>query len=178
MTYIGQRIDDYSLVQRLETGAFTEVYLGQHIFSTPIRFAVKTLLQPTPMKQNLLQKRFSILSQLDYPAIIKYSPLNSAEPAFLLDLAARALPDQIADQTLHTLTFFMQTAQQIAEALHYAPSKGFVHGNLKRCFQSLPEPSPETHGNAFPISRPSQAPLNRPMPRPGSASISPSDAPC
>src|SRR5216110_632397 len=94
--YPGQIIGHYILLEVLEKGPFTKVYLAKNRFVENPLFAMKTLVQASSDASATLERRYHILSRLNHTSVITCYLVDGPEPVLRLDYApGRSLQDGI-----------------------------------------------------------------------------------
>lgn len=130
---IGQYIDDYRLVRRLGSGAFGEVYLGEHAHDQS-QVAVK-VLQFTQENLKGFIKEASTAFRLRHPHIVQLLSFGiSADdtPYLIMDYASNGtLRERHPKGTQLPLDIVLSYLLPLASALQYAHDRRVVHRDVK-----------------------------------------------
>src|SRR5947209_7725884 len=130
---IGQQLGNYRLLQRLGSGGFAQIYLGEHIYLNR-HVAVKVLHMHLVQEEleGFLQEA-QTLARLDHPNIIGVTDFGISDTPFLV---MEYLPDgSLRDRHRPGLPVALPTVvcyvKQIADALQYAHEAKVIHRDVK-----------------------------------------------
>ncbi|QBD77567.1 hypothetical protein EPA93_16840 [Ktedonosporobacter rubrisoli] len=132
----GQQLNNYRLLHLLGTSNSAEVYLAEHI-SMGTQAALKILRRPlSEQKQQDLRQEVWALSQLKHPHILRMIGAGSSEdehiPFLVMEYApGGSLREHYPPDKIMPLASLIPYTRQIAEALQYAHSEGFIHRNVR-----------------------------------------------
>ena len=131
----GRETGNYRLIQRIGSGSFAEVYLGEHIYlRTPA--AIKLLhaaLDPAAAAN--FRREARILRKLRHPNIISLLDFGVDEqglPYLIMDYApGGSLRSRYPKGTRVPLDAILKAVNEAASALDYAHNQGLVHRDIK-----------------------------------------------
>jgi len=134
---IGEVIGNYRIIAQLGQGAFSEIYLAQHIVLTNRTVAIKFLLPVFGrVQQEQFVKEAHVLEQLKHPYILPiydvgfhdnrvYLIIEYASGGSLHDHIKRLAPGRIPTEQAFKILL------QISQALEYAHQQNVVHLDVK-----------------------------------------------
>ncbi len=131
----GREAGNYRLIQRIGSGSFAEVYLGEHIYlRSPA--AIKLLhaaLDPAAAAN--FRREARILRKLRHPNIISLLDFGVDEqglPYLIMDYApGGSLRSRYPKGMRVPLDAILKAVNEAASALDYAHNQGFVHRDIK-----------------------------------------------
>jgi formylglycine-generating enzyme required for sulfatase activity/predicted Ser/Thr protein kinase len=128
----GDRISEYSLVEKLGEGGFGEVWKAEHV-QIPGKFvAVKIPTRPEFMDS--LKQEAVFQHELDHPNIVKTIGLDtqSDPPYFIMEyVEGKNLRQFMLEDGILPPPYAIDIAVQVCEALAFAHGKGIVHKDIK-----------------------------------------------
>ncbi|CAD8168754.1 unnamed protein product [Paramecium pentaurelia] len=127
-----QLLEDYTILQKLGTGAFSKVY--KVLYQDQI-YALKVVDKQSATGNNIVEKlnqEASILSTLEHPNIVQYYKTIESKRKlyFLIEYIEGKSLQEYIDQSL-TDSEIRQIIQQIIYAVAYIHKKGIIHRDLK-----------------------------------------------
>ncbi|HEY7413952.1 MAG TPA: serine/threonine-protein kinase [Ktedonobacteraceae bacterium] len=130
-----EKLGNYRLIQRLGTGGFSTVYLGEHLhFKTSV--AIKILHSRLFSEETLSEflQEAHIIAQLDHPHIVRMLEFGVEEYAPYM--VFQYVPNGTVRQrypkgSCIPLPIIIQYVKQIAEALQYAHALKLIHRDIK-----------------------------------------------
>lgn len=129
-----QRLGNYRLIQLLGKGAFSDVYLGEHLYlSTPVAIKVLRSRVDSPTLDDFLTEARNI-SHLIHPHIIRVFDfgLEAEAPFLVMDYAPYGnLGDLHPPGSVVPLPAIVSYVQALASALQHAHDQHLVHRDLK-----------------------------------------------
>lgn len=129
---VGQVLGNYRLVKLLGTGAFAEVYLGEHMHLNT-RAAIKVLsTRPTDQADFLTEAR--TIAHLDHSHIVRVLDygLQDGMPFLVMNYAPHgSLRQRFPRGQAAPLGACLIFIKQMADALQYAHSQGRIHRDVK-----------------------------------------------
>ncbi len=132
---IGKQLGSYKLLQLLGSGAFAEIYLGEHL-QLGNQVAIK-IPRSASLSSNEL-RRFSrearILASLNHPNIIQILEFNTdgSTPFIIMEYAPYGTVNNLHRKgTMLPLTTVISYVKQIASALQYIHDKDIIHRDVK-----------------------------------------------
>ncbi len=136
--YIGRKIGNYRLVEKVGSGGFGSVYRAEHVLIERI-VAIKLLLQVhfySEVDRDSFIKEARVLETLKHPHILHLLDVGIEEELLYLitDFAAGgSLEGYLQRQPSRTLPLAtaLPILSQIGEAIHYAHEQNIVHRDLK-----------------------------------------------
>jgi predicted ATPase/DNA-binding CsgD family transcriptional regulator len=132
--HVGQQLGNYSLIQFLGQGNFSEVYLGEHIH-LHTQAAIKVLygqLASHDVEGFLNEAR--TLAHLRHPHIIQVLDfgVEGMTPFLVMDYAPNGnLRQRHPKGTLNPLDTIISYVMQVADALQYAHQEKLIHRDIK-----------------------------------------------
>src|SRR6266700_1213090 len=130
----GQQLGNYRLMNRLGTGSFGTVYLGEHVYlETPAAIKVMNVELP-PQVESPFRVEARTLARLIHPYIIRILDfgIEQATPFLIPDYAPNGtLRDRYPRSTRLSLSLVATYTRQIAEALAFAHQLQLVHRDIK-----------------------------------------------
>lgn len=130
----GQQLGSYRLINRLGTGSFGTVYLGEHVYlGTPAAIKVMNTELP-PQVESPFRAEARTLARLIHPYIVRILDFGiaGATPFLVLDYAPNGtLRDRYPRSTRLPLSLIATYVRQIADALTYAHEQQLVHRDIK-----------------------------------------------
>ncbi len=129
-----QRLGNYRLMQLLGKGAFSEVYLGEHLYlSTPAAIKILRSWVESPTLDDFLTEARNI-SHLVHPHIIRVFDfgMEAEAPYLVMDYAPYGnLRDLHPPGSVVPLPIIVSYVQALASALQHAHDQHLVHRDLK-----------------------------------------------
>jgi serine/threonine protein kinase/formylglycine-generating enzyme required for sulfatase activity len=130
------RIGRYRIIRRLGQGGFGKVYLAQDD-DLDRKVAIKLpnaerILQPKDAQAFLTEAR--ILASLDHPCIVPVHDVGRTEEGLCFVVSKLIEGTDLATRIRQARLRFLESAEvvgTIAEALHYAHTRGLVHRDIK-----------------------------------------------
>ncbi len=131
---VNRRLGNYRLIQRLGSGGFAEVYLGEHIHLKTL-VAVKVLLtQLTQETVETFRREAQTIARLRHPSIVQVHDFGiEDETAYLvMDYAPHGtLRQRQPKGTVFPLVTVVSYVKQVAEGLQYAHDQRLIHRDVK-----------------------------------------------
>ncbi len=128
----GQRISEYTLVEKLGQGGFGEVWKAEHA-QIPGKFvAIKIPTKPEAM--DLLAKEAVFQHQLEHTNIVRTIGLNTQHdpPYFMMEyVEGKNLRQFMQSEGILPPPYAIDIAVQVLEALSYAHSRSIIHKDIK-----------------------------------------------
>src|SRR5436190_5532229 len=128
----GDRISEYSLLEKLGQGGFGEVWKAEHA-QIPGKFvAIKIPTRAEAM--DCLKQEAQFQHELDHPNIVKTIGLNTQNdpPYFIMEyVEGKNLRQLMLDDGILPPPYAIDIAVQICEALAFAHGKGIIHKDIK-----------------------------------------------
>lgn len=134
ITYEGQQLGNYRLMNVLGKGSFGSVYLGEHVYLGTLA-AVKVM--NTEISQQIedpFRNEARTLAQLIHPYIIRILDfgMDRRTPFLVLDYAPNGtLRERYPYLTRLSLPLIVTYVKQIAEALAFAHNRRLIHRDIK-----------------------------------------------
>ena len=128
----GDRISEYTLVEKLGQGGFGEVWKAEHSQIAGKYVAIKIPTKPESM--DLLQKEAVFQHQLEHSNIVRTIGLNTQHdpPYFIMEFVdGKNLRQFMQDEGILPPPYAIDIAVQMLEALSHAHSNGIVHKDVK-----------------------------------------------
>ncbi|CAD8160179.1 unnamed protein product [Paramecium octaurelia] len=127
-----QLLEDFTIIKKLGTGAFSKVYMVEYQESI---YALKVVDKQSATGNNIVDKlnqEASILSTLEHPNIVQYYKTIESKRKlyFLIEYIEGKSLQECIDQSL-TDSQIRQIIQQIIYAVAYIHKKGIIHRDLK-----------------------------------------------
>src|SRR5947209_18927860 len=131
---VGQQLGYYRLLRLLGSGAFAEVYLGEHIHLKK-QAAVKVLrTQLSKDEAEKFRREAQTLARLENPHIIRVLDFgfDHETPFLVMEYAPNGTLRQLhPSKTTVPLPIIIAYVKQIAEALYYAHTNHVIHHDVK-----------------------------------------------
>ena len=131
---VGQQLGNYRLIRLLGSGAFAEVYLGQHIY-LGTQAAIKVLLaQLTNQDKQKFADEARTIAGLIHPNIVRVLDfgIDGQTPYLVMDYAPNGtLRNRHAPGVQLPLNIIIAYVKQIADALQYAHDAKLIHRDVK-----------------------------------------------
>lgn len=131
--YTGQQFGQYLLKQKLGSGGFAEVYLGEHRYLKS-KAAIKVLTTNLSSSEiDKFQEEARMQVNLRHPYIIRvleFDMPGSLPPYLVMEYAENGTLAKLQGQ-VNELKDILPFIQQIAEALDYVHQKGSLHLDIK-----------------------------------------------
>ena len=134
---LGHRFANYRLIKYLRRGDCTDTYLGEHI-DLHTQAAIEVLPRFTPERISDQKDRYFLaearfLPTLSHPHIIRLLEFGIEDDcAFLVwEYGSQETVLQRHHGPLLSLPLVVSYVKQVASALEYAQTRGFVHGAIK-----------------------------------------------
>ena len=131
---VGQQLGYYRLLRLLGSGAFAEVYLGEHIHLKK-QAAVKVLrTQLSKDEAENFRREAQTLARLENPHIIRVLDFgfDHETPFLVMEYAPNGTLRQLhPSKTTVPLPTIIAYVKQIAEALYYAHTNQVIHRDVK-----------------------------------------------
>src|SRR5690348_395228 len=131
--HVGHQFGNYRLLQRLGTGGFAEVYLGEQVYLNT-RAAIKILqtrLEEDERERFLQEAR--LIARLIHPHIVRVLEfgVENEIPFLVMDYAPHGtLRNHFPRGTRLAPESILPYVKQIADALDYAHAQGLVHRDI------------------------------------------------
>ncbi len=128
----GDRISEYTLVEKLGQGGFGEVWKAEHAQIAGKYVAIKIPTKPESM--DLLQKEAVFQHQLEHANIVRTIGLNTQHdpPYFIMEFVdGKNLRQFMQDEGILPPPYAIDIAVQMLEALAHAHSNGIIHKDVK-----------------------------------------------
>src|SRR5436190_6585242 len=128
----GDRISEYSLLEKLGQGGFGEVWKAEHA-QIPGKF-VAIKIPTSPEAMDCLKQEAQFQHELDHPNIVKTIGLNTQNdpPYFIMEyVEGKNLRQLMLDDGILPPPYAIDIAVQICEALAFAHGKGIIHKDIK-----------------------------------------------
>ncbi len=128
----GDRISEYTLVEKLGEGGFGEVWKAEHAQIPGKYVAVKIPTRPEFMDS--LKQEAVFQHELDHPNIVKTIGLDtqSDPPYFIMEyVEGKNLRQFMLEDGILPPPYAIDIAVQVCEALAFAHGKGIVHKDIK-----------------------------------------------
>lgn len=131
---VGQQLGNYRLIRVIGSGAFAEVYLGEHIH-LGTQAAIKVLHAELAEQDELkFREEARIIAGLVHPNIVRILDfgIEGKMPYLVMDYAPNGtLRDRHVRGTPVPLTIVISYIKQIADALQYAHDAKLIHRDVK-----------------------------------------------
>ncbi len=128
----GDRVSEYTLVEKLGQGGFGEVWKAEHA-QIPGKFVAIKI--PTSLESmDCLKQEAVFQHRLDHPNIVKTIGLNTQNdpPYFIMEyVEGRNLRQLMLEDGILPPPYAIDIAVQVCEALAFAHGKGIVHKDIK-----------------------------------------------
>lgn len=128
----GDRISEYTLVDKLGQGGFGVVWKAEHA-QIPGKF-VAIKIPTSPEGMDYLRQEAVFQHELDHPNIVKTIGLDTKHdpPYFIMEyVEGRNLRELMAEDGILPPPYAIDIAVQTCEALEFAHGKGIVHKDIK-----------------------------------------------
>jgi formylglycine-generating enzyme required for sulfatase activity len=128
----GDRISEYTLVEKLGQGGFGVVWKAEHAQISGKFVAIKIPTSPEGM--DYLRQEAVFQHELDHPNIVKTIGLDTKHdpPYFIMEyVEGRNLRELMAEDGILPPPYAIDIAVQACEALEFAHGKGIVHKDVK-----------------------------------------------
>ena len=128
----GDRISEYTLVEKLGQGGFGVVWKAEHAQIAGKFVAIKIPTSPAGM--DYLRQEAVFQHELDHPNIVKTIGLDTKHdpPYFIMEyVEGRNLRELMAEDGILPPPYAIDIAVQACEALDFAHGKGIVHKDVK-----------------------------------------------
>ncbi len=128
----GDRISEYSLLEKLGQGGFGEVWKAEHA-QIPGKF-VAIKIPTSPEAMDCLKQEAQFQHELDHPNIVKTIGLNTQNdpPYFIMEyVEGKNLRELMLDDGILPPPYAIDIAVQVCEALAFAHGKGIIHKDIK-----------------------------------------------
>lgn len=136
LCYLGQQFGNYKLIRLLGQGGFADVYLGKHVYLN--RFGAVKILHMRSEQSNVDMQPFfeeaRIAAQLNHPHIVRVLEFGVEKqvPFLVMDYApGGTLRLHYPTGVRLVPAVVLKYVQQLAEAVEYIHSKGFIHRDIK-----------------------------------------------
>lgn len=126
-------LGNYDLLQRLGTGGFSEVYLGEHRL-LKVKVAIKIIRFIERGQRDAILAEASANARLIHPHIIRIYDIEITDdkPYIVMDYAPHGtLRQRHPRGTRLLLTTVLSYVRQVADALQYAHDHGVIHRDVK-----------------------------------------------
>jgi formylglycine-generating enzyme required for sulfatase activity len=128
----GDRISEYTLLEKLGQGGFGEVWKAEHT-QIPGKFVAVKI--PTSLESmDCLKQEAVFQHELDHPNIVKTIGLNTQNdpPYFIMEyVEGKNLRQLMLDDGILPPPYAIDIAVQVSEALSFAHGRGIVHKDVK-----------------------------------------------
>ncbi|HEV3026055.1 MAG TPA: serine/threonine-protein kinase, partial [Planctomycetota bacterium] len=128
----GDRISEYSLLEKLGQGGFGEVWKAEHA-QIPGKF-VAIKIPTSPEAMDCLKQEAQFQHELDHQNIVKTIGLNTQNdpPYFIMEyVEGKNLRQLMLDDGILPPPYAIDIAVQVCEALGFAHGKGIIHKDIK-----------------------------------------------
>ncbi|HZE99575.1 MAG TPA: bifunctional serine/threonine-protein kinase/formylglycine-generating enzyme family protein [Planctomycetota bacterium] len=128
----GDRISEYSLLEKLGQGGFGEVWKAEHA-QIPGKF-VAIKIPTSPEAMDCLKQEAQFQHELDHQNIVKTIGLNTQNdpPYFIMEyVEGKNLRQLMLDDGILPPPYAIDIAVQVCEALSFAHGKGIIHKDIK-----------------------------------------------
>ncbi len=132
MVHKGDRVSEYTLVEKLGQGGFGEVWKAEHSQIAGKFVAIK--IPTTPESMDCLKQEAVFQHELDHPNIVRTIGLNTQNdpPYFIMEyVEGKNLRQMMMDDGILPPPYAIDIAVQACEALSFAHGKGIVHKDVK-----------------------------------------------
>ena len=132
---VGQQFGNYKLTHYLGSGAFADVYEGEHVYLKK-SVAIKVLRMQLPNRdgESFLNEARTV-ANLEHPHIVQvldYGVYEEHVPYLVMNYASHGtLRQRHPDHTILSPTIVLSYVKQIASALQYAHDKKLIHRDVK-----------------------------------------------
>lgn len=132
---VGQQLGNYRIIQRLGSGGFADVYLGEHIYlktSVAVKVLQARLSGPEDMSSFLQEAQ--MIARLIHPHIIRVTDfgVNDEVPFLVMDYAPNGtLRQKHPRGSQLPLTTLVPYVKQLADALQHAHDEKLIHRDIK-----------------------------------------------
>jgi serine/threonine protein kinase len=133
---VGQQFGNYRLLSLLGCGGFAEVYLGQHLYISSQKAALKILSSRLLNQANIqvFKQEAETIASLDHPHIVRILDFGVTEgiPFLVMNYAPHgSLRDRYQQGEQAPLLTVISYVQQVADGLQYAHEKRLIHCDIK-----------------------------------------------
>jgi serine/threonine protein kinase len=130
----GQQIGDYRLLRQLGEGSSTIVYLGEHL-QQHSQVAIKMLHTKLVARERAaFLKEMRTVAELDHPGIVRVLDwgVDDGYPYVVMNyMPGGTLRQRYPKGSRLPLGLVVRYINQLADALHYAHERQFIHRNIK-----------------------------------------------
>jgi serine/threonine protein kinase len=133
---IGQQLGHYRLIDRLGTGGFAVVYLGEHVhLKTPAAIKVLHQVQLSSDEEKKFRKEARTIAELRHQNIIRVLDYGIQEststPYLAMEYAPKTLRQRYPAGTILPPKHVLPYVEQVARGLQYAHDHKVIHRDIK-----------------------------------------------